>query len=103
MWILNKWMIAGLVIGSLIFVSAENIFRAANHHGPGIEHFGGGGDQDGLHPASPDVDVKMSEKDYKRNEFVLNGVMLGIYSLAWCWVAKRAEEKDARRTDGISN
>ncbi len=96
LWLVNRLMSAGAVIGFFIGASVVNLVSTANHRGTGIVRYGGGGDQEGLHPDAPEFDAEVSESQYKREKFVENGIMLGIALLAWWGVAKTARNETVK-------
>ncbi len=99
LWIFNRWMLWGAGLGFIIGLSVVNLVDTANHKGSGIVRYGGGGDPEGLHPDVPEFYAEVSEDQYKRKEFLENGIMLGIAVLAWVAVAAKARD-EAGSKDG---
>jgi hypothetical protein len=95
-WLFNRWMLWGAGLSFIIGSLVVSLVNTANHHGPGIRHYGG--DQPGTDGAisSPEFDAEVSESQYKRETFGENGLMLGITVLVWCVVAQKARNETAR-------
>jgi hypothetical protein len=93
--LISKLMFAGAVIGLVIIHSVVSIVNTSYHKGPGYVDYGSGvdGDYGGSdNSGEPDVE-KVSESEYKQQEYSMNGVLLGFGLLSWFWVAKWANEE----------
>jgi hypothetical protein len=82
-WIFNPLMIWGAVLGFLIFGGVGQIRDACHHQGTGYVTY-----------EQPERTVAVSENQYKRHEYTMGALMLGIGLVVWVVLAKNA--KDAR-------
>ena len=87
-YMVNKLMLAGAVIGFFIAHSASHLAEAANHKGPGYIHYTGGfGQYGGLEGDAEFADdyERVSEGVYKDYEYRQNALILGLAILAWVY------------------
>jgi hypothetical protein len=93
----SKLMFAGAVLGLIISHSVVSLVNTSHHKGPGFVDYGseGYGKYGGLagddFDYEPDVE-KVSESEYKRYEYSMNGVLLGFGVFFWFLVAAYAKE-----------
>lgn len=107
--LISKLMFAGAVLGLIITHSVVRLVETSHHKGPGFVDYGGagfgeyGGLVDDDSNSEPDVE-KVSESEYKRNEYSTNGTLLGLGVICWFWVASYAKnisklEKEKRELE----
>jgi hypothetical protein len=90
-WLLNPLMIWGAILGYLIFASIGGLEDAWNHKGPGPVIY-----------EQPDRVEIIPEAQYKRHEYVNNGMMLFIGVLLWVIVTKfYRDDKNKAKSDSI--
>jgi hypothetical protein len=93
--LISKLMFAGAVLGLIISHSVVRLVDTAHHKGRGFMDYGSGGygEYGGLagddSNSEPDVE-KVSESEYKRHEYSMNGMLLGFGVMFWFWVASYA-------------
>ena len=80
-WLFNPLMLWGAVLGYLIGVAIVDIRETWGHEGPGYVRY----DQ-------PTGDVELSEEEYKRHCYVMDGMMLFIGLFVWGLVAYWAKQ-----------
>ena len=81
-WLLNTEMLAGAVLGWVIITSVFELRDTAHHHGPGTVWRG-----------HLEWQETVSESQYKRERYALNGMMLSIGLVVWCIVAHAVRDK----------
>jgi len=95
--LISKLMFAGAVLGLIISHSVVRLVDTSHHKGPGFVDYGSGsyGEYGGLagdgSDSEPDVE-KVSESEYKRQEYGTNGMLLGFGVFFWFLVAVYAKE-----------
>ena len=94
-WLFNSSMLWGAVLGWLIVSSTMHLLDTARHKGPGIVHYG-------LGERSPEWSEKVPESQYKRHNYIMFGVTLGIGLLLW-FVVARAYFRRRMRQGGSQN
>jgi hypothetical protein len=82
-WIFNGLMLCGAVLGVFIYHTSARLLETASHDGPGIVNYGEDADHSKV----------VSESQYKRHHFTMDGMMLLFVLGAWVWVAKYAKDK----------
>ena len=86
-WIFNSLMVTGVILGWLISASVENIGEARRHQGSGTVTYG-----------EPEKDEIVSEAEYKRHEYAMNGGMLILGLVLWISVAYGTKKEKAKKT-----
>ena len=76
-------MLAGAVLGWLIVSSAWRLLDTANHEGPGVVHY-------------EDWSEEKPESQYKRHNYAMAGMMLGLGLLFWFMFAKATKIETAK-------
>ncbi len=90
-WIFNSYMIWGAVLGWLITSSVVRLLDTESHKGSGVVHYGDG-------ERSPEWSERVSEREYKRHNDVMGGMMLLLGCGLWYYVA-RAGRDEATKQD----
>ena len=88
-WFFNGLMLWGVGLGWIIGTSAINIQDTISHKGPGFVLYG---DDE----RSPERLEKVPESQYKRHNYTMSGMMLGLGLLVWIVVAKAARDNIAK-------
>jgi len=90
-WIFNGFMIWGAVLGWLIVSSGVRLIDTAAHRGSGVVHYGDG-------ERSSEWSERVSENTYKRHNYVMSGMMLGLGIYLWVVVARTARKRSTSDT-----
>ena len=91
-WLFNGFMIWGAVLGWLIVSSTFRLIDTAWHNGPGVAHYGDG-------DRSPVWSERVSESTYKRHNYAMSGMMLGLGVFLWVVVARTARDRSKSDTN----
>jgi hypothetical protein len=89
LWFFNGLMLWGAGLGFIIGLSASNIRDTILHKGSGVVHYGDG-------DRSTEWSKEVSESEYKHNNYVTSGFMLGLGLLFWGAVAKSARDNTTK-------
>jgi hypothetical protein len=82
-WFFNGFMLWGAGLGWLIVTSLGQFQETALHRGPGVVHY-------------EDWSEKVPESQYKRHNYAMAEMMLGLGLLLWFIVAKVAKNETAK-------
>jgi hypothetical protein len=97
--LITKLMFAGPLLGLIISHSVVRLVDTAHHKGPGFVDYGSGGYGEGDDSDSePDVE-KVSESEYKRHEYGVNGMLLGFGLMFWFFVADYANKLEKEKNE----
>jgi hypothetical protein len=95
-WLFNGFMMWGAVLGWIIVASTTRLIDTASHRGPGVVHYGDG-------ERAPERSEIVSESTYKRHNYAMSGVMLGLGLYLWVVVARAAKKRPtADKRDDIA-
>ena len=89
-WLFNPIMLWSALFGMMIVDSAFSLREVARHKGGGVVHYG------------DDSSEFVSEAQFKRHHYAMDGMMLVLGIAGWCWIAHIARDPDSKCREGNS-